>query len=102
RGLRPENDGGLRRQNAAIAVRQRDFAVFHLTRTAFAAKLAQRLDQKEQPVHPWMTVRKSAAIGIDGKAALRSDTSSADERAPFALLAKAEICQAQDSVDCDP
>ena len=48
---------------------------------------------------PWMTVRKSAAIGIDGKAALGRDTSSADERAAFALFAKAEIFQEQDGVD---
>src|SRR5437762_14360889 len=50
-GLRAENDGGLGRQHSAVAVRQHDLAVFHLTRAAFAAKLAHRLDQEKQPVH---------------------------------------------------
>ena len=72
-------------------MRQRNLAVFHLSRAAFAAQLAYRLDQEEQPVHARVTIRKPATVGIDREAALGGDTTAADERAAFPLLAEAEI-----------
>ena len=99
RSLCAENDGRLRGQDAAIAMRQRDLAVVHLPRAAFAAQLADRLDQEEQPVHTRVTIRKPAAVGIDREAALGGDTPAADERAAFALLAEAKILKEQNGVD---
>src|SRR3979409_1485736 len=78
---------------------QRDLAVFYLTRAALITQLAYRLDQEEQPVHTRMAIRKSATVGIDGKATLGGDTPPADEGAAFALFAEAEILQEQDGVD---
>src|SRR4029079_6136107 len=87
--LRAKNDSGLGRQDSAIAMRQRNLAVFHLTPAALATKLADPFDQKEQPVHAGMTIGQSAAVGVDCKAAVGSDTAPANEGAAFALLAKA-------------
>jgi ABC-type uncharacterized transport system substrate-binding protein len=64
----------LGRENPAVAVRQRNFAIFHLTRAALAAQLTYRFDQKEQPVHAWVTIRKSATIGVSSAAAASSPT----------------------------
>ena len=74
-------------------MRQRDFAIFHLTRAALAAQVTHRLDQKEEPVHARMTIRQSAAIGVDGQAAAGTDAPAADESTALAFLAKAEVLQ---------
>ena len=60
-----EDDCALRRQHAAIAVRDRGFGSRHLTRAALAAQLSHRLDQQEQPVHARVAVGQAAAVGVD-------------------------------------
>src|SRR5580692_8047679 len=99
RRFRAEDHRRLRRQHAAIAVRQRDLAVLHLAGAAFAAQLTDRLDQQEQAVHAGMAIGQPAAIGVDGETALGGDASAADEGPAFALLAEAEILQEQNGVD---
>src|SRR5439155_18537681 len=62
RRLRAEDDGALRGQHAAIAVRDRGPAIGDLARAALAAQLARRLDQKEQAVHAGMAIGQPTAI----------------------------------------
>src|ERR1700730_6218858 len=59
----------LRRQHAAVAVRDRGLAIGDLAGVAFAAQLACRLDQQEQSVHAGMAIGEPAAIGVDRQTA---------------------------------
>src|SRR5947209_17767737 len=101
RGLRAKDHCGLGRENPAVAVRQRNFAIFYLTRAALAAQLTHRFDQKEQTVHARVTIRQSATIGVDCEAAVGTDAPAADESTALAFLAKAEVLQEQDGVDSE-
>src|ERR1700724_2970776 len=89
----------LRRQHAAVAVRDRGLAIGDLAGAAFAAQLACCLDQQEQSVHAGMAIGEPAAIGVDRQTADRRDTAIAYEAAPLAFRAKAEILQEKDRVD---
>ena len=47
-----EDDGALRGEDAAIAVRNGRLGVLHLALAAFAAQLPHRLDQQKRPYIP--------------------------------------------------
>src|SRR5579885_790782 len=94
-----EDDGRLRRQDAAVAVGDRGLGALDLARAAFAAELAHRLDQQEQPVHAGVAIAEPAAVGVDRQGAARGDAAALDKAAAFALLAEAEVFEEQDRVD---
>ena len=54
--LGSEDDRAMRRQHAAIAVRDRGLAISDLAGAAFAPQLPCRLDQQEQPVHAGVAI----------------------------------------------
>src|SRR6266446_7984725 len=83
--LRAEDDGALRGQHTAIAVRDRGLAIGDLPRAAFAAQLPRRLDQQEEAVHAGMAIGQPAAIGVDRQAAAGRDAATLDNRAAFSL-----------------
>ena len=64
RDLRAKDHCGLRRENATVSVRQRNFAIFRLTRAALAAQLTHRFNQKEQPVHARVTIHRYASHNL--------------------------------------
>src|SRR5713101_1504618 len=91
RRLRPQNYRALRRQDAAIAVRDRGFRAGHLACAGIAAQLPHRLDQEEEPVHAGMAIGEAAAIGVDREPAARGDMSVFDKAAALTLRAKPEV-----------
>src|SRR5437762_14091733 len=99
RCLGAEDDGALRGEDATIAVRDRRLGVLHLALAAFAAQLPHRLDQQKEAVHPGVTVREAAAIGVDRQCAAGRDTPARYELAALALRAEAEIFENHDRVD---
>src|SRR5207253_10094544 len=96
-----ENDGALRGEDAAIAVRDRRLGVLHLALAAFAAQLPHRLDQQKEAVHPGVTVREAATIRVDRQAAAGRDTPARYDRSALTLRAETEIFENQYGVDRD-
>src|SRR5438045_9449279 len=86
-----ENDGALRGEDATIAVRNRRLGVLHLALAAFAAQLPHHLDQEEQAVHPGVTVREAATIGVDRQAAAGRDAAAGDELSALAFRVETDI-----------
>src|SRR5277367_5757942 len=80
-------------ERAAGAVRERNFAILDLPRTAFAAQLFGRLDHEENSAHARMVRRQAAAISVDRKLAVETQPSTRHKRAAFATLAEAEVLQ---------
>src|SRR6056297_2324872 len=99
RGARPEDRGGLAREDPAIGVGQSDPGPLHLARPGCAAQLGHGLDQCEQPVHTRVVAAQPAAIGVDRQAAARRNGPGGDERAAFALGAKAEVFEEHQRAD---
>ena len=91
-----QQHGRLRREHAAVAVRDGDVRVGDLALAALAAQLAHRLDEREQAVHARVAVRQAAAVGVQRGVAARRDAPAGDERAALALRAEAEVLEEED------
>ncbi len=86
----PENEGAGGGERAAGAVDAGQFRAGDLTLAAFAAELADGLDQKKHPVHPRVGVREAAAVGVEGEVAAGGGALAGDEGAALALFADAQ------------
>src|SRR5258708_9246138 len=74
-------------------VGERDFVIFHLTRTAFVTQLLDGFDDQEHSAYPWMVGGKPTTVGVDREIAIETQTSATDEVATFAAFAKAKVLE---------
>src|SRR5215831_2581879 len=88
-----EHEGPRRRKHPAHAVHQRHVALRHLAGVALATKLARRLDDGEDPVHPGVRVGEPAAVGIDGERAARRGPAVLEEGHALSRFAEAQRLQ---------